>query len=62
MKLPIDYAAIARKTGVSRGKICRSTVFGWGVYDMAKGGFVCIKPPVGTYKISNGHWLTRRTK
>lgn len=60
MKLPIDYAAIAKQTGVIKGKICRSMAFGWGVYDMSNGGFVCIKPPVGTYKISNGYWLIKR--
>ena len=32
-RIPIDYQAVARETGMRKGKIAKSPLFGWGVFD-----------------------------
>ena len=45
----VDYAAIAEETGLRRGKLCRSPIFGWVVQSDEVAHVACVKtslPPV----------------
>ena len=44
-KVPMDFEAIARETGIRSGKVCRSEMFGWGVYANDEPYFASIDPP-----------------
>ena len=61
-RLPIDWNDIARQSGCTKGKLCRSPGFGWGVQN-GNGGvhFAIIDPPETkedeTLVIEDGsHW------
>lgn len=47
-KLPIDFAALARETGLKRGNVCHHAVFGWCIqntYGENAPDIICINPP-----------------
>ncbi len=47
-RIPIDFHAIAESTGLRRGKVARSPIFGWvvaNVHDDPGPNFTCIEPP-----------------
>ena len=47
-RIPIDFHAIAEETGLRRGKLGRSPIFGWGVQNVhgePGENFVRIEPP-----------------
>ena len=68
--LPIDWPDVKKVTGIRYGKLCKSSTFGWGVYnELDDGGpdFVEYKPPfdvgdeceggiVEFVKIHEGQW------
>lgn len=46
--VPIDFAAIAKESGLERGKLCHSPAFGWGVQNSHGDEgphFGCVTPP-----------------
>ncbi len=62
-RIPIDFHAIAEKTGLRHGKLGRS-IFGWGVSNVhgdASASFVRIDPPEmrdgeTRLRIEDDHW------
>lgn len=47
-RVPIDFPSIAAESGLSRGKLCCSPAFGWGVqntYGIDGPSFGCVTPP-----------------
>ena len=45
-RVPIDFCAIAAESGCTRGTLCRSTAFGWGVKNgNGPADFCAITPP-----------------
>ena len=46
--LPIDWPDVKKVTGIRYGKLCKSSMFGWGVYNLLEDGcpdFAEYKPP-----------------
>lgn len=48
-RLPMDFAAIAKESGMTRGKVCRSLIAGWCVQNDSVNpdwpNIACITPP-----------------
>lgn len=47
-RIRIDFKAVSKESGLKRGKLCRSPVFGWGVQNTSGDegpDFGCITPP-----------------
>lgn len=59
-RLAIDWRAIAKETGCTRGTLARSPVFGWGVRGNGPADFCCITPPAveahEELRIEEGMW------
>lgn len=63
-RLPIDFRRVAEESGFSRGKLCYSHAFGWGVQKIPGSygvDFACITAPAleegeTTLRIVDNHW------
>jgi hypothetical protein len=60
-RIPIDWRAITRESGCTRGTLCHSPAFGWGVQNgNGDAHFCCITAPEvepgQTLKVEEGMW------
>ena len=60
-RMPIDWMAIARESGCTRGKLCKSPLFGWGVQGNGDADFCCITAPEIQHgqllRVEGNEWL-----
>ena len=63
-RIPVDFRAIAAETGMTRGKLCRSTWAGWAVQNTTGNpdwpDMATVTPPATeageTLKVEDNHW------